>query len=312
MQARARLLTRRPARARAYFGRYPAPECDPLVRSDPVPAVRANPQAVEFRHVSLAFDDQVVLRDVSFSVRSGGMSILLGTSGAGKSVILKLILGLLKPDGGEVHIDGVRTDNMTEAQMMRVRNDIGMLFQEGALFDSLTVAHNVGYKLYEESDMPAEQARRRVQEVLGFIGLQEYIDRMPSELSGGQRRRVAIGRAMAGRPRLLLFDDPTSGLDPITAKTIDDEIIKLRDLQHVTSIVVTHQLQDAFYIATHEARQVEGTISIRERAEGAGERARFILLRDGRIDFDGIVSDLRKTRDPHLQGFLTGWYPPLV
>ena len=254
----------------------------------------------------------MVLRDVSFSVRSGGMSILLGASGAGKSVILKLILGLLRPDGGEIRIDGERTDSMTEAQLMRVRNDIGMLFQESALFDSLTVAHNVGYKLYEESDMPVDQARQRVHDVLGFIGLQEYVDRMPSELSGGQRRRVAIGRAMAARPRLLLFDDPTSGLDPITARTIDDEIIKLRDLEHVTSIVVTHQLQDAFYIATHEAQRVEGTISIRERGKGTGEGARFILLKDGRIDFDGTVSDLRKTSDPHLQGFLAGWYPPLV
>src|SRR5687768_2213983 len=133
---------------------------------------------------------------------------------------------------------------MSERDLMRIRGDIGMLFQESALFDSLTVAENVGYKLYEETDMPMEEVRRRVEDVLGFIGLKEYLDRMPSELSGGQRRRVAIARAMAARPRLILFDDPTSGLDPLTARTVVSEIIKLRDLEHVTSIVVTHQLPD--------------------------------------------------------------------
>ena len=158
--------------------------------------------AVVFEKVSLAFDDNVVLREISFSVPAGHMTILLGASGAGKSVVLKLILGLLKPDSGVIRINGERIDNMTEREMMRVRDDIGMLFQESALFDSLTVAENVGYSLYEETDMPADQVRRRVEEVLGFIGLEEYIDRMPSELSGGQRRRVAIARAMAARPRL--------------------------------------------------------------------------------------------------------------
>ena len=142
---------------------------------------------------------------------------------------------------------------MTERDLLRVRGDIGMLFQESALFDSLTVAENVGYRLYEETDMPDDQVRSRIEEVLGFIGLGEYIDRMPSELSGGQRRRVAIARAMAAKPNLLLFDDPTTGLDPVIATTVDDEIVKLRDLEHVTSIVVTHQIRDAFYVATHEA-----------------------------------------------------------
>ena len=137
-----------------------------------------------------------------------------------------------------------------------------MLFQENALFDSLTVAENVGYRLYEETDMPIDQVRERVEEVLGFVGLGDYIDRMPSELSGGQRRRVAIARAMAAKPDLLLFDDPTSGLDPITATTVDDEIVKLRDLEHVTSIVVTHQIRDAFYVATHEAVREDGRLRI--------------------------------------------------
>ena len=161
--------------------------------------------------------------------------------------------GLLKPDAGTIYVNGQRTDNMSELELMKVRDDLGMVFQEGALFDSLTVAENVGYKLYEETQMPLEDVRARVQEVLGFIGLAEFIDRMPSELSGGQRRRVAIARAMAFKPRTLLYDEATTGLDPVTATTVDQEIVKLRDLEHVASIVVTHQLRDAFFVATHEA-----------------------------------------------------------
>ena len=188
---------------------------------------------VVFDKVSLAFDEKVVLRDISFTLITGHTKIILGASGSGKSTILKLILGLLKPDSGVIWVNGERVDQMSELELMKVRADLGMVFQEGALFDSLTVAENVGYKLYEETLMPAADVRRRVEEVLGFIGLDEFIDRMPSELSGGQRRRVAIARAMAAKPRLLLYDEPTTGLDPITATTVDDEIIKLRDLENV-------------------------------------------------------------------------------
>ena len=187
-----------------------------------------------------------------------------------------------------------------------------MLFQESALFDSLTVDENVGYKLYEETDMPVDQVRRRVQEVLRFIGLEEYIDRMPSELSGGQRRRVAIARAMAARPRLLLFDEPTSGLDPITAKTVDAEIIKLRDVQHVTSVVVTHQLQDAFYVATHQAVSQNGQLAIVKADTHTTGEATFIMLKAGQVYFEGSAAALRASPDPHLQTFLSGWVPPLV
>src|SRR5512132_4293327 len=219
----------------------------------PVSADQAPSPAVVFDRVSIALDEHVVLRDVSFSVPKGGMKILLGASGSGKSVVLKLILGLFRPDAGTILVNGQRVDRMTERDLMRVRANIGMLFQESALFDSLTVAENVGYRLYEETDMPMDQVRTRIEEVLGFIGLRDFIDRMPSALSGGQRRRVAIARAMASKPNLLLFDDPTTGLDPITATTVDDEIVKLRDLERVTSIVVTHQIRDAYYVATHEA-----------------------------------------------------------
>src|SRR6266487_587158 len=194
---------------------------------------------IVFDHVQLAFDEKVVLKDLSFTLIKGHTKIILGASGSGKSTILKIITGLLRADGGVVWVNGERVDQLTERELMKVRNDLGMIFQEGALFDSLTVRENVGYKLYEETDMPLDEIDRRVEEVLGFIGLSEHIDKMPSELSGGQRRRVSIARAMAAKPKILLYDEPTTGLDPITSLTIDEEIIKLRDLEGVSSIVVT-------------------------------------------------------------------------
>lgn len=260
---------------------------------------------VVFDKVSLAFDDKVILREVSFTLITGHTKIFLGASGAGKSTILKLILGLLRPDGGIIWVNGERIDTMTEVEMMRVRADLGMVFQEGALFDSLTVAENVGYKLYEESDMPLPDVRQRVEEVLGFVGLSEHIDKRPSELSGGQRRRVAIARAMSFKPRILLYDEPTTGLDPITADTIDDEIIKLRDLENVSSIVVTHQLRDAFRIATHEAVRDGQDIRIVAADEKKSEEAEFIMLREGRIAFEGNAGELRRATDPYLKAFLS-------
>jgi phospholipid/cholesterol/gamma-HCH transport system ATP-binding protein len=263
--------------------------------------------AVVLDNVSYAFDEQVVLRDVSFIVPKGSMRILLGASGAGKSILLKLILGLLRPDSGAIYVNGQRIDSLPEHDLLRLRTDIGMSFQEIALFDSLTVAENVGYRLYEETDLPLEEVRARVAEVLGFIGLEEYIDRMPSELSGGQRRRVAIARAMATKPGLLLFDDPTTGLDPIIATTVDDEIVKLRDLEQVTSIFVTHQIRDAFYVATHEARKGNGRAEI---APVSVERARFMVLHEGRIFFEGTGAELLAAQDAYLKEFLFMTLPP--
>jgi phospholipid/cholesterol/gamma-HCH transport system ATP-binding protein len=261
---------------------------------------------VMFDHVTLAFDEKVILRDVSFTLISGHTKIILGASGAGKSITLKILLGLLRADAGVVWVHGARVDQLGEHELMAVRAQLGMVFQEGALFDSLTVRENVGYRLYEESDMPLEEAHRRVEEVLGFIGLTEFIDRMPSALSGGQRRRVAIARAMASKPRVLLYDEPTTGLDPITASTVDDEIIKLRDLENVSSIVVTHQLRDAFYIATHAAvRGTDGTITI-VKADARKEReAEFLMLKDGIIVFEGDAEQLRQTQDEYLRTFLS-------
>jgi phospholipid/cholesterol/gamma-HCH transport system ATP-binding protein len=255
--------------------------------------------------VSLAFDDKVVLRDVSFQLLAGHTKVILGGSGSGKSTILKLILGLLKPDGGTILVNGKRVDSMSELELMDVRADIGMVFQEGALFDSLTVEENVGYKLYEESDISAEAAYRRVVEVLGFVGLQEYTDRMPSELSGGQRRRVAIARAMAAKPGILLYDEATTGLDPITAMTVDEEMIKLRDLEGVTSIIVTHQLRDAFFVATHEAMRQNGSIHITQADAHKADEAEFIMLTDGVVGFEGNASELRASKDPYIRQFLS-------
>ncbi len=263
--------------------------------------------AVVFDQVSFAFDDHVVLRDLSLTVPKGSMCILLGASGAGKSVMLKLVLGLMRPDAGTILVNGHHVDRMSEPDLLRMRGDIGMLFQENALFDSLTVAENVGYRLYEETDMPSDQVGDRIAEVLGFVGLAEYADRMPSELSGGQRRRVAIARAMAAKPGILLFDDPTTGLDPITATTVDDEIVKLRDLEQVTSILVTHQTRDAHYVSTHKAVKTDGRLHILEATE---ERARFMVLHEGRIYFEGSWAELQASGDAYLREMLFLALPP--
>jgi phospholipid/cholesterol/gamma-HCH transport system ATP-binding protein len=265
-----------------------------------------DPPVVACEHLSLAFDDKVILKDVSFTVPRGHTKIILGASGAGKSLTLKILLGLLKADAGEVWVKGERVDQLSEHDMMAVRANIGMVFQEGALFDSLTVKENVGYRLYEESQTPLEEVDRRVQEVLGWVGLGEFIDRMPSALSGGQRRRVAIARAMASKPEILLYDEATTGLDPITATTVDDEVIKLRDLEDVTSILVTHQLRDAFYVATRTAvREPDGKIRI-EMAKREKEReTEFMMLRDGLIVFEGDAEALRHSDDEYIKTFLS-------
>lgn len=278
--------------------------------SAPSPSGSDVQPAVVFDRVSLAFDEQVVLSDLSFSVPKGSMKILLGASGAGKSVVLKLILGLMRPDSGTIHVDGQRVDNMPERDLLRLRADIGMMFQENALFDSLTVDENVGYRLYEETDTPPEQVRARVEEVLGFIGLGEYIDRMPATLSGGQRKRVAIARAIASKPSLLLFDDPTTGLDPIIASTVDDEIVKLRDLERVTSIVVTHQIRDAYYIASHAAVRTDGQVRIVDADPEKASATEFLVLHQGRISFRGSAEALLKCEDAYLREFMYMTLPP--
>jgi phospholipid/cholesterol/gamma-HCH transport system ATP-binding protein len=283
----------------------PPPTATAFEDSRRAPRTLDDASVVAFDEVSLAFDDKVILDRVSFTLGRGRMMIILGASGAGKSTILKLILGLLKPDGGRILIDGQRIDDMSEIALMDVRAGLGMVFQEGALFDSLTVRENVGYRLYEETRLPLEQVDERVREVLGYVGLEEYWGRMPSELSGGQRRRVAIARALTSRPAILLYDEPTTGLDPITALTIDEEIIKLRDIEQVSSIIVTHQLRDAFHIATHQASARDGRI-VHEPAVGEiAERTTFLMLKDAGVGFEGTAAELRASTDPYLRAFLS-------
>jgi phospholipid/cholesterol/gamma-HCH transport system ATP-binding protein len=270
----------------------------------------ADTPAVVFDDVSFAFDDHVVLDHVTFTLARGSMRFLLGASGSGKSVLLKLILGLMRPDAGTIIVNGHRLNDMTERELLALRSEIGMVFQENALFDSFTVNENVGYRLYEETDQPIDQVRARVAEVLGFIGLADYMERMPSELSGGQRRRVGLARAMATRPGLLLFDDPTTGLDPLTASSVDDEIVKLRDFEHVTCIVATHQIRDAFYIATHRAVRTDREPQIVEATGTDAAPAEFMVLHEGRIVFEGRASELLGATDPYLKEFLYNTLPP--
>jgi phospholipid/cholesterol/gamma-HCH transport system ATP-binding protein len=268
--------------------------------------------AIVFEHVSLAFDDHVVLNDLSFTVPKGAMRILFGASGAGKSVILKLVLGLLRPDSGTILVNGMRIGEMPERELLKMRSDTGMVFQENALFDSLTVAQNVGFRLSEEAEMSEEQVDARIAEVLGFVGLSDFADRMPSALSGGQRRRVGIARAMASKPQLLLFDDPITGLDPLIATTIDDEIVKLLDLEDDTTFVVTHQIRDAFYIAEHRAEIRNGKIEVFKTDSRQVEGVAFMVLHDGKIAFEGTASELLAARDhdPYLREYLYKTLPP--
>ncbi len=272
--------------------------------SEPTPAKPA-PPAVVFEHVSFAFDDHVVLRDVSFTVGKGRMTLLLGASGAGKSVIFKLILGLLRPDAGTISVNGERIDRMPESDLMRVRGDIGMSFQETALFDSLTVAENVGYRLYEET---ATAARRGPRARRGGA----RVRRRRASTSTGCRPRCQEASAAASRlrarwprsPSLLLLDDPTTGLDPITAATVDDEIVKLRDLERVTSIFVTHQIRDAHYVATHHVEREGDKVRIVEASEDEVKRARFLVLHEGTIFFQGSAAELLADKGDYLREFL--------
>ena len=270
------------------------------------PATRSSDQPlVSFRDVHLAFD-RPVLKGVSFDLLPGSTRIILGGSGSGKTTILRLILGLLKPDAGEVLVDGIEVGRLSEDELRAVRLEMGMVFQEGALFDSLTVGENVGYRLREEAELPEAAIEARVKEMLGFVGLGPFFERMPSELSGGQRRRVAVARALLGEPRLMLYDEPTTGLDPITAGTITDLIVKVRDLDGVTSILVTHQLRDAFNVARTFVFR-EGGEFVYRRLEDTGVLAgtQFLMLREGQVHFDGSPRELETSRDPYVREFLS-------
>jgi phospholipid/cholesterol/gamma-HCH transport system ATP-binding protein len=263
--------------------------------------------AIEFRDVELAFDDVVVLDKVSFKVRRGETKIVLGGSGTGKSTIINIILGLLKPDAGRVFIDGEDITDYDEPEMMRVRKKIGMVFQEGALFDSLSVYENVAYRLHEEH-VDEDEVEHEVRRMLRFVNLEDAIDKMPVELSGGMRRRVGIARALVGNPSIVLFDEPTAGLDPPTARTICELAIKLRDLEDVSSIFVTHEMANLEYLSSEYAIVDEhGNVEF----ETEGKRlclinTEVIMLREGKIIFSGKDEQIRASPDPYIHRFIRG------
>ena len=261
---------------------------------------------VEFTDVSISFDGKQVLNNVSFTVERGQTLILLGPAGTGKSVVLKLANGLLGPDSGSIKIFGREITTMPERELYELRAHIGMVFQESALFDSMTVADNVAYRLHEQH-MPEDEAHKRVVEALKFVELEQAIDKFPSELSGGMRRRVSIARAIISQPDLILYDSPTGGLDPITSTTIIELVMKQRDVSHTTSLVVTHRLQDAFTLATHryDAKQGMRPIAKDGPDHGIDPGMKFLMLNDGRVIFHGTTEELVHTEDPWIKEFLS-------
>lgn len=269
-------------------------------------ADRAVP-AIEFRDIRLSFDDTVILDGVSFKVRRGETKIILGRSGSGKSTTIRLTLGLLKPDDGEILINGEDITYFTERQMMKVRENIGMVFQEGALFDSLSVYDNVAYRLHERG-VGEEYVEDEVRNMLSFVDLDDAIDKMPSELSGGMRRRVGIARALVGSPNIVLFDEPTAGLDPPTARTICELAIKLRDIQDVSSIFVTHEMKNLEYLSGEYAiHNKDGKIIFEEEGEKLCLiNTEIIMIYEGKIIFQGKDEELRANKDPYIQKFLKG------
>ena len=263
--------------------------------------------AIEFRNVTMIFDDRKILNNLSFKVMKGETKIILGGSGSGKSTTIKLVLGLLKPDSGQILVDGEDVTNYGEAEMMKVRKKIGMIFQEGALFDSLSVYENVAFKLHEQG-VPEEEVESEVRRMLRFVNLEEAIDKMPSELSGGMRRRVGIARALVGDPKIVLFDEPTAGLDPPTARTICELAMKLRDLEDVSSIFVTHEMNNLDYLTSEYAVVDEAGEVVFEKE---GEKlclinSKVLMIRDGEIIFSGTDETLRNAGDPYIQKFLRG------
>jgi len=263
--------------------------------------------AIEFRDVLLAFDERVVLNRLSFKVMKGETKIILGGSGGGKSTIIKLVLGLLKPDEGRILVDGEDITDYTEARMMEVRKKIGMVFQEGALFDSLSVYDNVAYRLHEQG-LSEDDVEPEVRRMLRFVNLEDAIDKMPIELSGGMRRRVGIARALIGDPKIVLFDEPTAGLDPPTARTICELAMKLRDLEDVSSIFVTHEMNNLDYLCSEYAVVNEEGQVVFERE---GEKlclinSKVMMMREGKPIFSGTDESLRKAEDPYIQRFLRG------
>ena len=273
----------------------PLPGHDSAVSEQPGPVVA-------FRRVSLAFDGHQVLEDVSFSVASNETRILLGPAGVGKSVLLKLASGLLRPDQGSILLFGQEISSMPEESLFPLRTRTGVVFQEGALFDSLTVRDNVAYQLIQLR-IHDDEIDSRVREALRFVGLEETFDFFPASLSGGMRRRVAIARALINRPELLLYDSPTGGLDPVTSTTIIELIVKQRDVYRTPSLLVTHRLQDAFTLCTHRFDSNQGGMVPLPKGQ-TDPNTTFLMLNEGKLIFDGSLHELLGSKDPFVRDFL--------
>lgn len=259
---------------------------------------------LEFENVSIAFEERQVLDGISFQLMHGETKAIFGVAGSGKSTLLKLALGLLKPDSGRIFVLGREVTNMTEDQLFDLRRRVGIVFQESALFDSLTVRENVAFRLYEEG-VSDEEIEQRVLEALSFVELEKTVDLFPSELSGGMRRRVAIARTIITHPELVLYDSPTGGLDPVTSNTIIELVVKQRDVYKISSLLVTHRLQDAFTMGTHYFDRAENRMKPLPPNTRAEVPMGFIILRDGHIIFDGDLKSLRETRDEYIREYIS-------
>jgi phospholipid/cholesterol/gamma-HCH transport system ATP-binding protein len=284
-----------------------ASELAPTTGTSAEPKVDVAIPAIEFRNVNFSYEDKKVLDDLSFKLAKGEIKIILSGSGGGKSTILKLVLGLLKPSAGKIFIDGEEITELDESELQRTRDKIGMVFQEGALFDSLTVYENVAYRL-QDRGMPEEDIEEEVRLLLKFVKLEKEMDKLPSELSGGMRKRVSVARALVGNPKIVLFDEPTVALDPPTSGTICDLIIELRDLENVASIVVTHEMDVVKYLTSEYATIRErGKIEFKDEGQQLClTNTNILMLRNGREIFSGTSKELIESDDPYIQNFIRG------
>jgi phospholipid/cholesterol/gamma-HCH transport system ATP-binding protein len=279
------------------------PEEKPVVESeiDKLADENVGPVLI-FDHVSIGFEGRAVLDDISFKVKKGETRILLGPAGVGKSVLMKLANGLMKPDSGKILLFGLDIIQMHEAQLLQLRRRVGMVFQESALFDSLDVEDNVGYRLHEEG-MPPAEAHEKIAEALRFVELEQTMQKFPSELSGGMRRRVAIARAIITDPDLILYDSPTGGLDPITSTTIIELVIKQRDVYGTTAVLVTHRLQDAYVMATHRFDKAKNQM-VPLPPHTTDPNTTFMVMDGGKMLFEGTTEELANSNDPFLKEYL--------
>ena len=261
--------------------------------------------AITFENVAISFEGNPVLDGISFVLQRGETKVLFGVAGAGKSTILKLALGLVKPDRGSIYVLGHDVTQMSEDDLFELRRNIGMVFQESALFDSLTVRENVAYRLIEEKDIPPEEVETRVREALRFVELEHTLDLLPSELSGGMRRRVAIARAIVTQPEVLLYDSPTGGLDPITSTRIIELIVKQRDVYKTSALMVTHRLQDGFIMASHHFDQQSNQMEENAPGQKLDAHTTFMILRDGKVLFDGMAHELAHTRNEYIKEYIS-------